>query len=51
MGKLSVKYPFCAIHTADWTVKSRLIADCPLMSMIVSEKVHRLDPPVAISLM
>ena len=31
------------------TVKSRLIADCPPMS-IVSEKVHRLDPPLVDSL-
>ena len=44
MGKLSAKYQFRAICTQRVSVKSRLTADCPPMS-IVSEKVHRLDPP------
>ena len=49
MGKLSAKYQFCAIHTADNTDgKVTIAANCPPMS-IVSEKVHRLDPPVSVT--
>ena len=49
MGKLSAKYQFCAIHTADntdgkVTIDRRLTIDRRCPSFL--KKVHRLDPPV-----
>ena len=42
-SKLSAKYQFCAIHTADNT-DGKVTIVCRLST--VSEKVHRLDPPI-----